>query len=122
MNNILKVLIGSDSKGKRVKRGVIGGGVFLVLSALGGGMSGGVQLIAPITLFLIFGAFCAALTPMNILRSCGLVLMLLGGTIILGLTVDPMDKGQGFWLFGLGIATWWTVIRNFFSKNNSTRP
>lgn len=68
MNNILKVLFGNDSKGKRVKRGVIGGGVFLGLSTLGGGMSGGVQPIVPITLFLIFSAFCAALTPMNILR------------------------------------------------------
>ena len=119
MNNILKILFGSDSKGKRLKRGVIGGGVFLVLSALGGGMSGGVQLFVPVTLFLFFGAVCAALTPMNILRSCGLVLMLLGGTIILGLTVDPMDKGQGFWFFGLGLATWWSAIRDFLKKSKT---
>ena len=119
MTKALTVLFGTDDKAKRIKRGVIGGGVFILLSALGGGMSGGIQLFVPLTLFLFFGAVCAALTPMNILRTCGLGLILLGGTIVLVLTVDPMEKGQGFWLLGLGIATWWSVIKNFFRKNTS---
>lgn len=78
----------------------------------------GVRVLVPIFMFLLLGGICAALTPMNILRAIGIVLILLGGTIVLGLTVDPMAKGQGFWLLGLGIATWWSAIKRLISKKN----
>ena len=116
---MLNVLIGTDPLKKRLIRGSIGGGIFLLLSALGGGMSGGVGVLVPLLLFALFGALCGALTPMNILRSIGIVLILMGGTILLGLTVDPMEKGQGFWFLALGLATWWSALKRFFNKTKS---
>lgn len=121
MSKTFIVLFGTDPRGKRIKRGAIGGGVALLLSAIGGGMSG-VGVVIPLAMFIFFGAICAALTPMNILRSIGICLILLGGTIVLGLTVDPMDKGQGFYFLALGLATWWSALKKFFQKNNSNQP
>ena len=118
MPKAVAIVIGTDPLKKRLIRGFIGGGVCLLLSAFGGGMSGGVGVLIPLIFFALFGTICGALTPMNILRSIGIVLMLMGGTIILGLTVDPMAKGQGFWFFGLGLATWWSTIRKLLNRKS----
>jgi hypothetical protein len=120
MLKIMEVIFGKDPLKKRLKRGAIGAGIFLLLSALGGGLSGGDMFFAIVFVGGFAATIVGALTPMNTLRLIGAGLMLAGATIILGLTVQPMDKGQGFWFFGLGLATWWSAITNFLSKKKKT--
>lgn len=116
MSRILKTLFGTDPLKKRIRRGLIGAGISVILSALGGGIAEGDLLFAVIFLGGFVGIIVGALTLMNLLRLIGLGLMLAGASIILELTVQPMEKDLGLWYFGLGLATWWTVIKRFFEN------
>ena len=116
MKRFLMTITGSDSVKKRLIRGTVGGFIGLLLSALGGGFSGGQNLIVVVFLFLLVGLPTAVLTPIALFRLIGLLIILAGGVILFGLTVEPMPKGQGVYFILMGLIPWWKLIKKDAKK------